>query len=491
MNTVRTRRSLATVAVYLGLAAALPASAENVFSGVGAAAATAKTSFVSAVGGANNGGNPPAQTSGFRAINWDGVKLDGTDFNGNTTVISAGKTIGIPPNRFQGRGVLFDEIYAVSGDGFASVNAAVAGAFPAFSPANTFAPFNENTIDVAFVLPSDPTSKAARAAVRGFGAIFEDVEKANVSSIEYFNGDVSLGRYFVPAGAHAETEFLGVLFDAAVVTRVRLTLGDATIFNLFGGAVSAGPAGADLVATDDFLYSEPVPAPVASFLPSSAHATGLAGSVYATDLTILNRGTSETAVTVKFLGHDADGRNGAEFTENVAAGATLRVADVLNSKFGVGNGYGALRISWPSSAVSALGETFAVSPAGGTFGQAVPALAGSDLVYAGSRKFIAGLREDASYRTNLFVVNTTEENADLRLFLVAEDGTLIVTQDLSFAPLEMRQISGLIGALAGTGYGSIANATLVIAPQTAGSAFGAYASVIDNRTNDPRTLLAK
>src|SRR5262249_30869457 len=161
------------------------------------------------------------------------------------------KTVGIAPNRFQARGVLFDEIYAVSGDGFASVNPAVAGAFPAFSPANTFAPFNENTLDVAFVRPSDPASKPVAAAVRGLGAIFEDVEKANVSSIEYFAGDVSLGKYFVPEGQKADTEFLGVLFDAPVVTRVRLTLGEAPIFSVFG-SISAGPAGADLVATDDF-----------------------------------------------------------------------------------------------------------------------------------------------------------------------------------------------------------------------------------------------
>src|SRR5262249_27156733 len=153
-------------------------------------ATSARNSFTAAIGGANNAGSP-SQTTGFRAINWDAVKLDGTDFNGATTVISAGKTVGIAPNRFQARGVLFDEIYAVSGDGFTSVNAAVAGAFPAFSPANVFAPFNDNTLDFGFVLPSDPASTPARGAVRGFGAVFEDVQKPNATSIEYFAGDVS------------------------------------------------------------------------------------------------------------------------------------------------------------------------------------------------------------------------------------------------------------------------------------------------------------
>ena len=59
----------------------------------------------------------------------DGVKLDGTDFGGgpNTTVISQGNTVGIPLDRFQSRGVYFGAVYAVSGDGFTTVNPSAAG----------------------------------------------------------------------------------------------------------------------------------------------------------------------------------------------------------------------------------------------------------------------------------------------------------------------------------------------------------------------------
>src|SRR5947209_4851334 len=55
------------------------------FSGVGGTntaggAFTALQAFQTAIGGVNNGGNPPPQASGFRVINWDAVALDGTDF---------------------------------------------------------------------------------------------------------------------------------------------------------------------------------------------------------------------------------------------------------------------------------------------------------------------------------------------------------------------------------------------------------------------------
>lgn len=493
MLTVRTRTRFSTLIASMCLAVALPGSAETVFKGVGTPAATsARNAFVAAIGGANNGGNPPPQSAGFRAINWDAVKLDGTDFNGSTTVLSAGKTVGIPVNRFQGRGVLFDEVYSVSGDGFASANPSVAGLFPFFSPSNVFAPFNGNNLDVAFVLPSDPASTPLPAAVSGFGAIFENAQKQNVSAIEYFAGDVSLGKYFVPGGQNAETEFLGVLFDAPVVTRVKITLGEAPIFSFFDGKISAGPNGAELVATDDFAYSEPVAAPNAFFLPSSAHAAGANGAFFTTDLAVSNRGTADASFTVKFLGNNADGRSGAEVTQTVGAGKAVTIGDILASKFGVSSGFGALRISSSSPDLKVLGQTSTPGPFGGTFGQSVPALTGTDLAFFGAPRSIVAIREDALFRTNLFLVNTTEGHAHVTLTLVGEDGTVLASQVLApFAPLEMRQISGVASVLAGAAYGPVRNATVIIAPQTAGSAFAAYASVIDNSTDDPRTLLAR
>jgi len=195
------------------------------------------------------------------AINWDGVKLDGTDNNGNTTTIVAGKITGIPVNRFQVRGALFDRVLAVANDGFVSANPAVANQFPAFSPANTFASFNSNKYDQLFVLASQPTTAPIAAATRGFGAIFLDVEREQSSSIEYFNGAVSLGKFFVPPGASGQAQFLGVLFGAPIVTRVTITAGTAQVFNFNNGQVTAGGSEnetTDLAVLDDFLFAEPV-----------------------------------------------------------------------------------------------------------------------------------------------------------------------------------------------------------------------------------------
>src|SRR5207249_319834 len=122
--------------------------------------------------------------------------LDGTDFGGESVVIVPSKTVGIPVERFQMQGVVFEEVYAVAGDGFLSVNPNVTGRFPAFSPVKTFAMFNDNSIGFRFVFATPPTSTPASAAARGFGVVFRNVQTANTTSMQLFNGAASLGTFF-------------------------------------------------------------------------------------------------------------------------------------------------------------------------------------------------------------------------------------------------------------------------------------------------------
>jgi hypothetical protein len=250
-----------------------------VFQGVGADAAKALADMKTAIGGVDNLNAPP-QTSGFRTIDWDAVRLDGTDVNPNTQVIDLNKTVAIPENRFQVRGAIFADPYAVSGDDFASVNPATTGEFPAFSPKNTFVMFDQESgkFDDRFIEQSITFPSTTNAAgTRGFGAIFKDVELAGSSSIEYFNGSKSLGKYSVPVGNSGDTEFLGVLFDDPIVTSVTLTVGTNALFSFDGNSFQSFGAenlqnGIDLAVTDDFVYAEPT---TAKKVPESSTSLGL------------------------------------------------------------------------------------------------------------------------------------------------------------------------------------------------------------------------
>ena len=205
-------------------------------------------------------------------IAWDAVKLDGTDANPNTRIIDFGKTVEIPIDRFRAVGAIFGDPYAVSGDGFASVNPYSAGQFPAFSPNNTFVMFDtkpwhfeDRIIEQTFVIPAT----ADKAGSRGFGAIFIDVEKPQTSYIEYFGKDkegnqLSLGKYEVPTGKSGEPEFLGVVFPDAVIEEVKLTVGTNALFSFDGYSIASFGKEkldkcVDLAVTDDFLFAKPEP----------------------------------------------------------------------------------------------------------------------------------------------------------------------------------------------------------------------------------------
>ncbi|HMB95383.1 MAG TPA: hypothetical protein VKK61_05025 [Tepidisphaeraceae bacterium] len=323
-------------------------AAFTIFSGVGTTNATAaRTAFQTAIGGAVNGNTASEQPNGSRDINWDGVLLNGTDFGGLTKTIVANKVVGIPIDRFQTRGVQFGDIYAVSGDSFASVNSNTTGLLNPFTPNNIFAHFNDVDLDEKFITPSAAGTTPVQQATRGFGAIFLNVERKNNSFIEFFSGSASLGKFFVPAGAAGAVEFLGVLFNSAIVTDVVVSPGNVALFSLKKGTITSGPADLstaggkrNLVAVDNFDYAEPA-APVT---PVILHKTegakfkaGIANfhfssAAVATDFTAkINWGDGTTSAgTVTAHGSRFDVTGSHAYAEEGTFNVTVTIKDAQN-----------------------------------------------------------------------------------------------------------------------------------------------------------------
>ncbi len=214
------------------------------FSASGATVNATVETFRAALGATNNGAGA-ATNSGRREVNWDGVPAGVTNtnafpadfFNVNST---RGLIMSTP-----GAGL------RVADDNFVSVNAAYAGLFGAFSNPKTFAAVGSNVVDVQF----NPAGSADPAGVRGFGAVFSDVDLAGPTKMEFFNnaGDL-ITTVVVPVRSDATgLSFAGaVLADGRLATRVRITLGNAAL-----SAATVESAVTDLVVVDDFLYSEP------------------------------------------------------------------------------------------------------------------------------------------------------------------------------------------------------------------------------------------
>jgi hypothetical protein len=104
-------------------------------------------------------------------------------------------------------------------------------------------------VDVNFFVPGSTTP----AVTTGFGSVFTDVDLVSTTSIEFFDvNNNSFGVLFVPNFPGNQTlSFLGVDFDAPIVSRVRITSGNTAL------GPNETPA-LDVVVMDDFIYGEPI-----------------------------------------------------------------------------------------------------------------------------------------------------------------------------------------------------------------------------------------
>ena len=231
----------------------------QVYSGSGATLAAAQTNFVAAIDATNtnNAGAVPSQATGFRSVNWDAgiVPVDNNTFpssffntlNGafpvqRGLVVGAGGSTGNTGMR-------------VSSQDFNDVNATYGAQFNAFSAANTFAPTTSNVIWVRFEVPG---RLGVAAGVKGFGAVFSDVDTVGSTTMEFFNGNTGIGTFVVPVRSDANGHsFVGVNFtNSNKATSVKITLGNGTL----GAAtndITDGAGNPDLVVLDDFFYAEP------------------------------------------------------------------------------------------------------------------------------------------------------------------------------------------------------------------------------------------
>jgi len=195
----------------------------------------------------------PGSTTGRREINWDGVPANLTNngdfpfdfFNSTDPAVGNGRKRGLV---YQNTGTQF----RVDSTDFSSIDNSYSNQFEAFSPKKVFAYLGNNVTDVLFKVAGTNTE----GNVKGFGLIFSDVDDANSTKVEFFNGLKSLGVFKSPARSGTTSfSFLGVYFPNEKVTRVRITAGNGV---LAPGVKDVSDGGSkDLVVMDDFIYSEP------------------------------------------------------------------------------------------------------------------------------------------------------------------------------------------------------------------------------------------
>lgn len=203
--------------------------------------------------GENNGGDPGTRgATGYREINWD-------------TIPDEFSAPGFYPSDFfnqpeapRARGIVLNtpgEGLMVSANAnnpsgtlprFGNINPQYADIFKTFSEEKLFSPVGSNLVVITFFVPGTNTS----AAVRGFGAVYTDVDTTH-TAFEYFDKDGnSLGSFETPIADNG-LSFLGVVFDEAIVASVEVRYGTGAL------GPDDGAGDVDVAVMDNFIFGEP------------------------------------------------------------------------------------------------------------------------------------------------------------------------------------------------------------------------------------------
>jgi len=238
-------------------------------------------------------------------------------------------------------------------------------------------------------------------------------------------------------------------------------------------------------------------------IPAVAHAPGALGP-FQSDVRLTNGSTAQTAYQVTFTPTRTNATQSSKTTTvNVDPAQTIALNDVLKDFFGVGAtdnpadaGQGTLEIR-PLNSSSPLNyaasRTFTFN-ANGTFGQFIAAIPFSTFATKAAIAPVPGLppptgtptlslqqvAQSTKFRTNLGVVEGSGTAASGNIKLFDASGTLLKTVPYSLQPGEHQQNS-----FAGWGLPSVDDGRVEVTVESSTGAVTAYASVLDNITNDP------
>jgi hypothetical protein len=222
----------------------------------------------------------------------------------------------------------------------------------------------------------------------------------------------------------------------------------------------------------------------AAWVPVAAHNPGLKGSQWRSDLGLLNAGSAAANVQLEFFGSGGLVTN----TTYVPAGAQSILTDVVGQ---VGaSGQGALRVT-SDVPLKVTSRTYnlvagdAECYPDGTQGQNYPAIAAGEGLGGGQSAYISGLTENASYRSNIGLVNAGSAAATVLVELYDGVGGKLNDYTVNLAPGEWKQETQPFKNRAGQTAMDRGYAKVTV---TTGSGAFAFASVVDNITNDPTTV---
>jgi hypothetical protein len=182
------------------------------------------------------------------------------------------------------------------------------------------------------------------------------------------------------------------------------------------------------------------------------------------------------------------------FRRNNGGSASLMVEVADGRQVVVGDVVGELRMSGSGSVeivsdqpLLASSRTYNASE-DGTYGLFLDSISAPQMAASGDEVWLPQLRQDASFRTNIGLVNSSDDEVRLRVFLYDASGNELASRMRTLEPRSWMQLQEPFSRIAGRGDIESGSAKVEVA---SGHGVIAYASVIDNATNDGTAITMK
>jgi streptogramin lyase len=262
-------------------------------------------------------------------------------------------------------------------------------------------------------------------------------------------------------------------------------------------AICVGPDGniwfteSNAAKVGRLVLSGPAAGKIMLTVPAAASSAGANGTFFHTDLWLMNRSFTSTAVaTLTYRCATGLACGNAVQPVTLRARQSVMLTDVIGRTFDAPNTFGAIEVSWPTTSgpVSASSQVSSPLPPAPAFGTLVPAL---PLSAAKMHSVFIGVASGGSLtsgsRSNAGVYNPQPVPVDVTFVLHKGDGTTLGTYSRTYQPNEAYQLFPNVFDLLGVGSTAAKDAYLVV---TATAPVFPYVTVIDNVSGDSSFLSA-
>ncbi len=297
-------------------------------------------------------------------------------------------------------------------------------------------------------------------------------------------------QFATPLGPGASRS-ITLAADPSKVTPADYPLPTFTVLTL----AAAGGTTTDQVQVKVF-YTERVPVlsgngrgflprGVSSFVvPTTVHKSGVGGALFTSDGWLRNLSPDPVTFDAFVTPSGQDGQvNALKVTQTIGGFTTVRLFDLIQALFGTTDLAGPLEIRSVDAAQLSVRTTASGLPGTGDassrYGTEIPVYAGGSGTGVGEPPLVmTGIKDNASYRLNLIVAETTGTRAVVNLRLFDSAGTQLAAKELAVPALGNVQLSPLVGYLGVSA--PVEAASLLVEPVSGTGRVVALGTLIDN-----------